>query len=163
MARPAKVGGLRTTRTDDPRESEAGALPTAKQGVYQFRSKSPAFRLSLRRRRIERGPDGEREEVSPRSRDGLDVSLDMIAFENNYFETPSLELAEAIVAKAKALGAYGVGSEVWTLEDEKKSREDAIEREIRERVLNNPEIAAKMGLSIKPSDASEAVLPPPAV
>ena len=162
MARPAKVGGLRTTRTDEvSREPEPEALPSSKQGVYQFRSKSPAFRLSLRRRRIERGPDGEKEEVSPRTRDGFDAPLDLVALENGYFETPSKELAEAIIAKAKSLGIYGVGAEIWTLEDEKIARDAALERELRARIESSPEIAAKMGLRISPSEAPDVVLPPP--
>jgi hypothetical protein len=161
MARPAKVGGLRTTRADDPHAVEDLSLPSDKQGVYQFRSKAAAFRLSLRRRRIERGPDGEKEEVSPRSKDGHDAPLDLVVFEDNYYETPSRELAELIVKRSKELGLYGVGAGVWSLEDEKAARNLAMERELRARIEASPEVAAKLGIRLTPSDAQDIELPPP--
>lgn len=160
MARPARVGGLRTTRTDDPSAIDNASLPSNKQGVYQFRSKAAAFRVSLRRRRIERGPDGEKEEVSPRSKDGFDAPLDLVVFEDNYFETPSLELAELIVKRAKEMGIYGVGAGVWSLEDERVATSQAMERELRARIEANPEVAAKLGIRLAPSDAPDIELPP---
>jgi len=160
MGRPAKVGGLRTTRDQGALEStEPSSLPDKKVGIYQFRSRAASLRYSLKRRRIERGPEGEKEEVVPRTRD--DAPLDWVIFENNYFETTSRELAETIVAKAKADGKYGVGSEVWSLEDEKRERDAALENELRARIAANPEIADRMGLRLTPSDATDIVLPPP--
>lgn len=160
MGRPPKVGGIRTTRIGDAAEDEAPVLPDKKTGIYQFRSRAASFRFSVRRRRIERGPDGEKMEVAPRTSDEFDLPLDQVRFEDNYFETPSKELAEAIVAKAKTLKTYGVGLEVWSLEDEKSSRDQALERELRERIRARPDIAERV---LKPSDSEDFVLPPPAV
>lgn len=160
MARP-KVGGLRTTRVGDAAEPDSSTLPDEKSGLYQFRSRAAALRLSLRRRRIERGPDGEKEEVSPRSKDGQDVPLDMVTFEDNYFETPSRELADLIIERAKVMGIYGVGLGVWSLNDEKRDRDAALERELRARIEANPEIAARVGIRLTPSDAPDLKLPPP--
>lgn len=160
MARP-KVGGLRTTRESSGAEEEAAALPGKREGVYQFRSRAAALRLSLRRRRIERGPDGEKEEVSPRCRCCPEpTALDMVIFEENYFQTPCRELADLIIATAKRDGLYGVGQRVWSLEDEKRERDVALERELRARIEANPEIAARI-LRIAPSDAQDIALPPP--
>lgn len=97
-------------------------------------------------------------EVSPRTTDGHDAALDMVMFEDNYFETPSKELAEAIIAKAKAQKVYGVGLSVWSLEDEKKAHDDAYERELRERIKARPDIAERV---LRPSDSEDFVLPPP--
>lgn len=161
MARPAvKVGGLRTTRVGDALETDAPAIPDKKTGLYQFRSKAPAFRFSVRRRRIERGPDGEKMEVSPRTTDEFDLPMDLILFEDHYFETPSKELAEAIIAKAKGLMVYGVGLEVWSLEDERKKIDDAYERELRDRIKARPDIAARV---LRPGSEEDFELPPPAV
>ncbi len=160
MAAP-KVGGLRTTRAAESSETTPAALPSKKSGLYQFRSRAASLRYSVRRRRIERGPDGEKEEVSPRTKDGHDAPLDWVIFENNYFETASRELAEAFVAKVTAMGQYGVGAEVWSLEDERRAQDDAAERELRARVEANPEIAARLGFKpIVPGEAQDFELPP---
>lgn len=159
MGRPPKVGGIRTTRIGDAAEDETPVLPDRKTGIYQFRSRAASFRLSVRRRRIERGPDGEKMEVSPRTADEFDAPLDQIRFEDNYFETPSKELAEAVVAKAKSLKTYGVGLEIWSLEDEKSARDAALERELRERIQSRPDIADRV---LRPGTADEVKLPPPA-
>ena len=153
MGRPPKVGGLRTTASRDS-EPESSALPTKKDGVYQFRSRAAAFRLSLRRRRIIRGPDNEAVEESPRSVDGTDVPLDWVIFENNYFETPSKDLADLI---CKSRG-FGVGQLVWSLSDEKNEQDAAMERELRARIEARPDIAARV---LRPSDSEDFKLPPP--
>ena len=161
MGRPPKVGGLRTTRVSDASEPEVPVLPDKKTGIYQFRSRAAAFRFGVRRRRIERGPDGEAMEVSPRTKDEFDAPMDTIKFEDNYFETESKELAEAIVDKAKKTRVYGVGLEIWSLEDEKQARDNALEHELRVRLAERPDIAARV---LKPSDSEDFVLPiaPPA-
>lgn len=153
MGRPRKVVGLRTVRDSSAYEPESPALPDKKTGLYQFRSRASALRLSLKRRRIERGPEGEKEEVSPRSTDGFDAPLDWVAFEDNYFETPSPQLAELIM---KVQG-YGVGREVWSLEDEKAEQDAALERELRARVAERPDIADRV---FRPSEAEDFKLPP---
>ena len=159
MARPAvKVGGLRTTRVGDALEAETPAIPDKKTGLYQFRSANAAFRFSVRRRRIERGPDGEKMEVSPRTKDEYDLPMDLILFEDHYYETPSLELAEAIIEKAKGLKVYGVGLQVWSLEDERNAHDAAYERELRERIKARPDIAARV---LRPGSEEDFVLPPP--
>lgn len=159
MGRPPKVGGLRTTRVaGEASEPEASALPDKKTGLFQFRSRNAAFRFSVRRRRIERGPDNEAVEVSPRSADEFDVPLDWVIFENNYFETPSREFAEAIIAKAKAMKCYGVGLDLWSLEDEKQEHDKAFERELRAQLAARPDIAARV---LTPSESEDFVLPQP--
>lgn len=154
MGRPPKVGGLRTARDASNTGSEASVLPDKKSGLYQFRSRAAALRLSLRRRRVLRGPDNEAIEEAPRSKDGYDVPLDMVMFEENYFETPSKELADLI---AKSEG-YGVGQQVWSLEDERAQQDAAQERELRARIEARPDIAARV---LRPSDAEDFKLPPP--
>ena len=160
MARPARVGGLRTTRVGDALEPETPAIPDKKTGFYQFRSKAASFRFSMRRRRIERGPDGEKMEVSPRTKDDLDIPLDWVLFEDHYFETPSKELAEAMISKAKEMRTYGVGAEIWTVEDERQAHDTAYERELRERIRARPDIAARV---LKPGTEEDFELPPPAI
>ena len=156
MGRPPKVGGLRTTRDTSGASDEPAVLPDQKSGLYQFRSRAAALRYSVRRRRIERGPDGDKEEVSPRSKDGHDAPLDWVIFENNYFETPSQELADALVAKVKSMGQYGVGREVWSLVDEKAAQEAATERQYRAMAEARPDLAARV---FKPTDAEDFALP----
>lgn len=162
MGRPPKVGGLRTTRIGEADGSEPSVLPQPKQGMYQFRSSAPSLRFSVRRRRIERGPDGEKEEVAPRTKDGFDVPMDIVMFEDNYFETPSPELATAIIEKATSLRLYGVGLTLWSLADEKAAQDAALERELRARVESRPDIAARV---LRPGEAEDFRLPksgPPA-
>jgi hypothetical protein len=158
MARPPKVGGLRTTRIGEGIEAEPPVLPDSKTGIYQFRSRAASFRFSVRRRRIERGPDGEKQEVAPHTSDEFDLPLDMIRFEDHNFETPSKELAEAVVDKAKKAKIYGVGLDLWSLEDEKAAHAAAKEREFAAFVKANPDIAARV---LKPSDSEDFVLPAP--
>jgi hypothetical protein len=153
MGRPPKVGGLRTIGNRDT-EPESSALPTKKDGVYQFRSRNAAYRLGLRRRRILRGPDNEAVEEAPRSTDGTDSALDWVIFENNYFETPSKELAE-LICKSKG---FGVGQLVWSLSDEKNEQDAAMERELRARIEARPDIAARV---LRPSSEEDFKLPPP--
>lgn len=155
MARP-KVGGLRTTRDSSGAADEPTVLPDQKSGVYQFRSRAAALRYSVMRRRIERGPDGDKEEVSFRTKDGHDAPLDWVIFEDNYFETPSQELAEALVAKVKSMGQYGVGREVWSLVDEKAEQEAATERQFRAMAAARPDLAARV---FKESEAEDFSLP----
>lgn len=157
MGRPPKVGGLRTTRSAED-DNEPSVLPDKKSGLYQFRSRAASFRFSVRRRRIERGPDNEAVEVSPRTKDEFDVPLDWVLFENNYFETASKEQAEAMVEKAKSLRCYGVGLELWSLEDEREKHDEAYERELRAQIAARPDIAARV---LKPSDSEDFVLPSP--
>lgn len=160
MARTPRVGGLRTT--SDPvlaQAEESSALPNPKTGVYQFRSRAASLRMSLKRRRIERGPDGEREEVVPRTKDDFEEALDEARFENNYFETQSKEKAEAIIAKAKQNGGYGVGAEVWSLEDERQAQDAARAQELRRLIESRPDIAAKV---LTPGSSDDFRLPTPA-
>lgn len=153
MGRPPKVGGIRTTR-DSSGESDSYALPAKKDGVYQFRSRAAAYRLSLRRRRVLRGPDNEAIEEPPRANDGTDAPLDWVVFENNYFETPSAELAALICKSA----GFGVGRMVWSLADEKAEQDAAMERELRARIEARPDIAARV---LRPGDVEDFKLPPP--
>ena len=159
MGRPPKVGGLRTTRIGGESESEPAVLPNKKTGMFQFRSRATALRYSVRRRRVLRGPDNEAIEEAVRTQDGTDTALDWVRFEDNYFETPSPELAEALIDKAKKMLQYGVGLELWSLDDEKNAQEAAMERELRDRIAARPDIAARV---LKPSDSEDFVLPPPA-
>ena len=153
MGRPPKVGGLRTIGNRDTSEPESSALPTKKDGVYQFRSRAAAYRLSLRRRRILRGPDNEAIEEPPRATDGTDSALDWVIFENNYFETASADLA-ALICKSPE---FGVGRKVWSLSDEKNEQDAAMERELRARIEARPDIAARV---LRPSSEEDFKLPP---
>ena len=153
MARPAKVVGLRTSGLGEATEPEAPVLPTKKQGMYQFRAAKASFRLSLTRRRVGRDvKTGERYEEAQRSTDGFDVPLDQVLFEDNYFETPSKDLAELI----RNTKGYGVGREVWAIEDQKAAQDMAMENELRARIAARPDIAARV---LKPSDSEDFVLP----
>ena len=158
MARPPKVVGLRTTTIGEAAEAETPVLPDAKTGIYQFRSRAAAYRFSVRRRRIDRGPDGEKMEVAPHTSDGHDIPMDLVKFEDNNFQTPSKELADAIVEKAKKGNIYGVGLEIWSLQDEKAAIDFALEKELRDRLAARPDIAARV---LKPSDAPDFELPAP--
>lgn len=161
MGRPPKVGGIRTTRVGENLEPEAPVIPDIKTGIYQFRSRNAAFRLSLRRRRIERDADGNTMEVAPRTKDQeLDLPLDMVKFEDNYFETPSEELANLIKEKAMKMGTWGVGLEVWSVTEERQTIDAALERELRERIAARPDIAKRV---LTPSDAEDFALPAPPV
>ena len=155
MGRPPKVGGLRTTRTQA--ESEEFVLPERKDGLYQFISAHAAMRFSVRRRRVLRGPDGEAIEESPRTTDGTDTPMDWVIFEDNHFSTESKELAEALIAKAKSMGQYGVGLQVWLLDDQVAAHKAAKEVELRRLMAEDPEVTARV---LKPSEASDFVLPP---
>ena len=158
MGRPPKVGGLRTTRTPNE-EPEAFVLPDKKDGLYQFMSRASALRYSVRRRRVIRGPDGEAIEESPRSTDGTDTPLDWVIFEDNHFATESKELAEALIAKAKQMGQYGVGREVWLLDDQIQATKEAKANELRRLIDEDPEVARRV---LRPGEAADFVLPPPA-
>jgi hypothetical protein len=161
MGRPPKVGGLRTTRIGgEASEPEPSVLPDKKTGMFQFRSRATALRYSVRRRRVLRGPDNEAIEEAVRSTDGTDTAIDWVKFEDNYFETPSRELAEALIDKAKKMGQYGVGLELWSLDDEKSAHDKAKENELRRLIAENPNLAARV---LKPSESDDFVLPPPAV
>jgi hypothetical protein len=82
-----------------------------------------------------------------------------VKFEENYFETPSQELADALIKKAKEMRQYGVGLEIWSLDDEKAAQDKAKEVELRRMIAENPNLAARV---LKPSDSEDFVLPPPA-
>lgn len=163
MAQPVKVGGLRTASETPPVAVVPEApfvLPDKKQGVYQFRSRAAALWYSLRRRRIERGPDGEKEEVAPRcgcKNADHDLPLDLVHFENNYFETPCPKLAALIESKAKQDGLWGVGNHIWSIEDERKAQDEALENELRARLAARPDIAERV---LKPGVSDDFQLPP---
>ena len=154
MPRP-KVGGLRSV-ADREVAAEVTALPDKKQGKYQFRSARAAYILSLRRRRIERGPDGESIEVSPRSKQ--DTALDWVHFENHYFETTDQELADLIKSKAgyRTLAKWDDGGEFWSLEDEKAAQDKALEVELRRQIAARPDIAERV---LRPGKSEDFAVP----
>jgi hypothetical protein len=127
--------------------------------MFQFRSRATALRYSVRRRRVTRGQDNEPIEEPIYSQDGTETPLDWVKFEENYFETPSQELADALIKKAKEMRQYGVGLEIWSLDDEKAAQDKAKEVELRRMIAENPNLAARV---LKPSDSEDFVLPPPA-
>lgn len=129
---------------------EPTALPDRKKGTYQFRSRAASFMLSLRRRRTSRGPDGELIEEAPRSK--MDNALDMVRFEDNLFETQDPEIAELIKAKP----GYGLGRDFWDLSDQKDAQDKALEAELRRKLEERPDIAARV---LKPSDAEDFTVP----
>lgn len=63
-----------------------------------------------------------------------------------------------MVEKAKSLRCYGVGLELWSLEDEREKHDEAYERELRAQIAARPDIAARV---LKPSDSEDFVLPSP--
>lgn len=154
----AKVGGLRQA-ADRERAPEEEVLPAKREGRYQFRSARAAYILSLRRRRIERGPDGEAIEVSPRSK--ADNALDWVHFENHYFETTDPEIADLIMAKPgyRTLEKWDDGGEFWSLEAEAAARDKAYEVELRRMIAAQPAIADRV---LRPGK-SETLVPPQAV
>jgi hypothetical protein len=136
-----KVGGLRSAASRDVVEDREIALPDEKQDKFQFRSRNASYLLSLRRRRIERGPDGEIIETAPRSKQ--DTPLDWVRFENFYFETDDPELADLIRAKP-GFALPSEGGEFWDLRDEKIAQDKAYEEELRRRISERPDIAERV-------------------
>jgi hypothetical protein len=156
MPRGVKVGGLRSAADREAQPSE-DALPDKKQGRYQFRSARAAYILSLRRRRIERGPDNEAIEVAPRSKE--DTPLDWVHFENHYFETTDKELADLIKTKPgyRTLAKWNDGGEFWSLDDEKAAQDAALEVELRRMLEANPKIAERV---LRPGKSEDFTVPP---
>lgn len=150
-----KVGGLRSAASREAQPEET-ALPEKKQGLFQFRSARAAYILSLRRRRIERGPDGEAVEIAPRSKQ--DTALDWVHFENHYFETTDPELAELIKSKPgfRTLNKWNDGGEFWSLEDEKAAQDSALERELRQKIAERPDIAERV---LRPGKSEDFTVP----
>lgn len=149
MAR-TKVGGLRSAASRDIEEEQPTALPDRRKGTFQFRSRAASFVLSLRRRRITRGPDGEVVEEAPRSKD--DNALDWVKFEDHSYETQDPEIAQLIKTKP----GYGMGLEFWDLAEEMAAHDAAEEQELRRRLEARPDIAARV---LKPSEAKDFTVP----
>ena len=150
----ATVGGLRSlaSRADAAKEPGQIELPAQKADRFQFISRNAALRLSLKRRIVRYMPDGEKIEEIPNTKMGN--PLDVVAFEENYFETEDPEVAEAICKKE----GYGVGREFWLLEDQKKALDEAEEREIRARLQAKPHLLERV---LRPSDSASFELPKP--
>lgn len=149
-----KVTGLRSVAGGAVAADEETALPDKKQGLFQFRSRNAGYVLSLRRRRITRGPDGEAIEEAPRSK--ADSPLDWVRFEDHNFTTQDLELVELIKSKEQ----YGLpqdGGEFWLLDDERAARDVALEAELRQRLEDRPDIAKRV---LKPSKSEDLSVPP---
>jgi hypothetical protein len=94
--------------------------------------------------------DGQRFEEPRLSKSGS--ALDEVKFEDHMFRTSDPELAALIRSKA----GYGFGADFWSLEDEKKQREAALEVELRRMVEANPDIVRRV---LKPSDKDDFELP----
>jgi len=150
VPRHAKVGGLRSTSSQVSEEDQQTALPDRKKGTYQFRSRAASFLLSLRRRRITRGPDGEAIEEAPRSK--MDNALDLVRFEDHLFETQDPEIAKLIKAKP----GFGLGLEFWDVSEQKAAQDKALEEELRRKLEERPDIAARV---LKPSDVEDFTVP----
>lgn len=145
-----KVGGLRSVADREGAEEQQTALPAKKADRFQFASKNAALVLSLRRRRIHRGPDGEAIEEAPRSK--KDNALDWVRFEDNYFETDDKELADLIKAKP----GYGLGLQFWAVDEQRAASEKAMEDELRRQIEARPDIAARV---LKTSDQEDFTVP----
>lgn len=143
-----KVGGVRSVGS--VHAQEATALPDRKKGKFQFRSRAASFLLSLRRRRTSRGPDGELIEEAPRSK--MDNPLDWVRFEDHSFETVDHEVAKLIKEK----DGYGLGLQFWSLDEEKVAHDKAYEEELRRKIEERPDIAARV---LKPSEAEDFTVP----
>lgn len=145
-----KVGGLRSAASRDIQEETSTALPGRKKDTYQFRSRAASFLLSLRRRRIVRGPDGEAVDEVPRSKQ--DNALDLVRFQDHSFETQDPEVAKLIREK----DGFGVGLQFWALEEEQAAHDKALEAELRRQIESRPDIAARV---LKPSDKDDLTVP----
>jgi hypothetical protein len=133
-----KVGGLRST-VRGVSADERTVLPAKKQDKFQFCSANAGFILSLRRRRTRNGPDGETIVEVPRSK--RDNPIDWVRFENNYFETDDPELAQLIRDKPN----YGFEKKrFWALDDQKAAQDEALERELRAKLAERPDIAERV-------------------
>jgi len=148
--KPTKVGGLRSAASRDIQEEQPTALPDRKQGTYQFRSRASSLMLSLRRRRIVRGPDGEAVDEIPRSKQ--DSALDLVRFEDHSFVTTDPEVAKLIREKS----GYGLGLEFWALDVEQKAHDKALEDELRRKIEERPDIAKRV---LKVSEADDLAVP----
>ena len=158
MPRP-KVGGLRSAfRSEEKDEKETTALPARKNGKVQFQSKAAAYRLSVRRRIIKFAADGEKYEDIPKT--AIGTPLDQVIFENNYFETEDMELAEAM-KKTRSYGMPSQGGEFWDLEEMRAMQDAAEVSELKRRLAQRPDLAEKV---FKPGTAEGLELPeqPPA-
>ena len=156
MPRAVKVGGIRSASDRIEASHEPDEIPEKREGFYAFRAAKAGYWLSLRRRKIERGPDGETIEVSPRS--SMDSALDWIKFENHYFETKDPELAKLIMSKPgfRSIEKWDDGGEFWTLEAERTAQDNALERELREKIASRPDIAERV---LRPGPAKDLVPP----
>lgn len=156
MPRAVKVGGIRSASDRIEASREADAIPEKREGFFEFRSARAAYILSLRRRRIERGPDGETIEVAPRSK--MDSALDMVKFENHYFATKDPEVADLIMSKPgfRKFEKWDDGGEFWTLEAERMAQDNALERELREKIASRPDIAERV---LRPGPSKDLVPP----
>jgi hypothetical protein len=144
-----KVGGLRSAAQGALAPDET-VLPESREGRFQFRSKAASFVLSLRRRRILRGPDGEAIEEAPRSK--LDNAMDWVKFEDHNYETEDPEIADLIRAKP----GYGMGLQFWSLDEQRAAHDKAYEEELRRKIADRPDIAKRV---LKPSDKEDFTVP----
>ncbi len=148
--RKTRVSGMRSAVSAVEAEPEI-AIPRQEKGLYIFCSKASSYQLSLTRRRVFRGPDGEATEEALRTK--ADNPMDWIKFENHEYKTTDPELAERI---HKAPG-YGLGLDFWDMEEQRVAQDVALEAELRRSIESRPDIAAKV---IKPSGSKDFVLPP---
>lgn len=149
-----RVGGLRSAASREQGNPE-DSLPALKQDKFQFRSKNGGYRVSLTRRQIDRGPDGQSYERALRTK--RDNAKDWVAFEEHTFETDDPELAK-LIREAPGFGLPSEGGEFWSLEDERAAREAAEERELRHRLSAvSPDVRERV---LKPSEAEDLSVPP---
>lgn len=148
--RKTKVGGMRSAVPSSEVEPEI-AIPRSEKGLHRFCSKGSSYQLSLTRRRIIRGPDGQVTEEALRTK--TDNPMDGIKFENHEFQTHDEELAGLI---RKAPG-YGLGLDFWDMEEQRLAQDAALAVELRRAIESRPDIAAKV---ITPTASKDFVLPP---
>ncbi len=148
--RKTRVGGMRSAVSTQEVEPEI-AIPRQEKDEIRFCSKGSSYQLSLTRRIITRGPDGQATEEALRTK--ADNPMDGIKFENHEFKTTDPELADLI---RKAPG-YGLGLDFWDMEEQRVAQDEALKVELRRAIESRPDIAAKV---ITPSDSKDFVLPP---
>ena len=148
--RKTRVGGMRSAVSTEEVEPEI-ALPRQEKGLFIFCSKASSYQLSLTRRRVFRGPDGEATEEALRTK--ADNPMDWIKFENHEFKTEDPELAARI---HKAPG-YGLKLDFWDVEEQRLAQDEALKVELRRAIENRPDIAAKV---ITPTATKDFTLPP---
>lgn len=153
MAR-GQVGGLRTAAGQAVPQSQGAesSLPPTKRFKWEFQSAKANATFSIKERITHWSPTGSAREEYPRTKGGS--RLDMIRFEDNYFGTNDDDLAQALMdlKDEKDQPLCQIGRLFWLKQEMAEAQRAAEVAAIRERLVQDPELARQV---LKPSEESE--------